>query len=522
MLASATGEALRTQPAKTVLHLLHRAARDAGSITAVSADRRALNYREYGGLVAGLAARLADLGAAGERVALLMGNSLEMAVSVFAAQAAGAQVVPLNPFYTERELAPILADAEPKIVLHDPALAPSAAKLCDGRAVLIAAGGVLNDEWTKLGPEALEPYLPDPDRLGLLQYTGGTTGRSKGVELRHAQLAVNVEQREARLPTRLRQERVMCVMPLFHVFALAMCLYLAVRAQSRLVILPRYKPDGVVDALRRERITILPAGPTIFTGLLQTPGFAELDFSALKACYSGSAPLPEDVLRRWRDVTGTLIFEGFGQTEAGPVLTYTGPATEPKVGSVGPPLAETAIEIVDLVDRTKVLDRGQSGEIRAKGPQIMSGYRNLPAETAAALESSWLYTGDIGKMDEDGYLFIRDRKKDLVIVGGYNVYPREVDEVLFEHPAVAEAAAFGIADPFYGEIIAAHAVLRASHTIESDALIAHCRANLAPYKVPRRLTIVDSLPKTAAGKIDKAALRRAETGQDMGATVPPR
>jgi long-chain acyl-CoA synthetase len=432
-----------------------------------------------------------------------------MAVSVLAAQAAGAQVVPLNPLYTERELAPILADAEPRIVIYDHALAPAIDALCAGRGpTLLRAEELLENAWFALGPDALERNLPEADRPALLQYTGGTTGRSKGVNLTHGQLAVNVEQREARLPTRLRQEHVLCVMPLFHVFALSMCLYLALRSQSRLVILPRYKPDAVTSALARERITILPAGPTIFTGLLQTPGFADLDFSALQACYSGSAPLPDEVLRRWREVTGTYIYEGFGQTEAGPVLTYAGPETQQKPGSVGVPLPATTVEIVDLTDRTKVLGTGQPGEIRARGPQIMSGYRNLPDETAAALCDGWLYTGDIGEMDEEGYLFVRDRKKDMVIVGGYNVYPREIDEVLFQHPAVAEAAAFGVSDPYYGEIIAAQAVLRPGGALGVDDLVAHCRANLAPYKIPRRLEIVDALPKTAAGKIDKAALRR--------------
>jgi long-chain acyl-CoA synthetase len=509
MCASVSGEPLRTEPGASVIHLLAKAARERPDSPAVTANGRTVTYARYAGLVAGLARRLVALGASGERVALVMGNSLEMAVSILAGQAAGAQVVPLNPFYTERELAPILADAAPRFIIYDPVLASAVPALCRAiDTILLQADGLLDTSWVVLGPEALDRLLPQPGQLALVQYTGGTTGRSKGVELTHAQLAVNVEQREARLPTRCGEEHVLCVMPLFHVFALAMCLYLAIRAESRLVILPRYKPDAVIDALARERITILPAGPTIFTGLLQAPGFAELDFSALNACYSGSAPLPEEVLRRWRDVTASYIYEGFGQTEAGPVLTYAGPETARKVGSVGLPLPETTVEIVDL-HRKRVVERGECGEIRARGPQVMSGYRNLPEETAAALQDGWLYTGDIGELDEDGYLFIRDRKKDMVIVGGYNVYPREVDEVLFQHPAVAEAAAFGIPDPFYGEIVAARAVLKHGASPSVDELLLHCRANLAPYKIPRRLEIVEALPKTAAGKIDKAALRLA-------------
>jgi long-chain acyl-CoA synthetase len=496
VLARADGGPLIADVAPSMVHLLHQAARTAPDQPALTFGDETISYAQYAGLVAGLARRLRERGAAGNRVAVVLPNSIDAAVALFAAQAAGAQVVPVNPLYTTRELEQIFADATP----------------C---AALTGDAG-LDPAWKHLGADALADLLPDPDARAFLQYTGGTTGRSKGVDIRHRQVTTNIEQRELRLPTRQGRETVLCVMPLFHVFAQAMCLHLAVRAVSRLVILPRYKPEAVMDALTTERITILPAGPTIFTGLLQAPGFAALDFSALHACYSGSAPLPEEILKRWHAVTGSFIYEGYGQTEAGPVLTYIGPNTARKGGSVGPPLAGTQIEIVDLADPTRVLARNERGEIRARGPQIMSGYRNLPAETAAALAADgWLYTGDIGELDDDGYLAIRDRKKDLVIVGGYNVYPREVDEVLYAHPAILEAAAFGKPDGFYGEVMVATVVLKDSTTPEE--LVAHCRDNLAPYKVPRVITVANALPKTAAGKIDKVALRRAAGAVPNGA-----
>jgi long-chain acyl-CoA synthetase len=487
--AHAEGGPLTAEIAPSVVHLLHEAARNAPDRPALTCDGETLNYAHYAGLVAGLARRLRERGAAGGRVAVVLSNSIDAAVALFAAQAAGAQVVPVNPSYTARELEQIFSDATPCVTLTN-----------DDR---------LDPAWKDLGADALAGFLPDPDPLALLQYTGGTTGRPKGVDIRHRQVTTNIAQRELRLPTRHGRETVLCVMPLFHVFAQAMCLYLAVRAMSRLVILPRYKPEAVMDAITTERITILPAGPTIFTGLLQSADFSALDFSALHACYSGSAPLPEEIPKRWHEVTGSFIYEGYGQTEAGPVLTYIGPETARKAGSVGLPLAGTQIEIVDLADPSKVLPRNTRGEIRARGPQIMSGYRNRPDETAAALADGWLHTGDIGELDDDGYLFIRDRKKDLVIVGGYNVYPREVDEVLYRHPDVAEAAAFGRPDSFYGEVIVAAVVLRDGCGTTAEELIAHCRANLAPYKVPRVITLTNALPKTAAGKIDKVALRRA-------------
>ena len=498
--------------------MLAWAAREAPDVPALSAGGQGWTYAAYAGLVAGLAARLAALGCAGQRVALLMSNSVEMAVATFAAQAAGAQVVPLNPFYTPRELRPILADAAPLVVIGDTALSPALAELAAeaGCTVLEGrpGGGLLDPAWPKLGAGALAAFTPQPASLSVLQYTGGTTGRSKGVMLTHAQIATCVEQREARLPTRLRRETVLCVMPMFHSFASAMCLYLAVRAQSRLLVLPRYKPDLAIAAIAAETVTIIPAGPTIFTGLLGAPGFAGLDFSALYACYSGSAPLPEEVLRRWHAVTGSFIYEGYGQTEAGPILTYAGPATEKKVGAVGLPLPGTVVEIVDVAEPGRVVGRGTVGEIRARGPQVMVGYRNLPTETEAALVDGWLYTGDVGVIDEDGYLSIRDRRKDLVIVGGYNVYPREVDEVLYEHPAIAEAAAIGVPDPFYGEVIAGYVVLRAGTTASVQGIIEHCRKNLAPYKVPRHIRVLDRIAKTPAGKIDKVALRSMAVQED--------
>lgn len=511
MLAQGDGGPLTASIAPSVVHLLHDAARSAPESPAVTFDDETVTYVEYAGLVAGLANVLRHKGAAGERVAVVLPNSLDTAVALFAAQAAGAQVVPVNPAYTARELEQILSDAAPRIVLFWQAAAPDIPSL--GQAIGcecldLSIGGRLDPAWKALGAGALSGYLPDPGSLAMLQYTGGTTGRSKGVDILHRQVTTNIEQREARLPTRSGRESVLCVMPLFHVFAQAMCLYLAVRARSRLVILLRFKPEAVMDALKTEGISLFPAGPTVFTGLLQTPGFSALDFSTLHACYSGSAPLPQEILNRWREVTGSFIYEGYGQTEAGPVLTYIGPGTQRRAGSVGLPLAGTQVEIVALDDRNKVLARNDRGEIRARGPQIMSGYRNLPGETATALSpDGWLYTGDIGEMDDEGYLFIRDRKKDLVIVGGYNVYPREIDEVLYQHPDVAEAAAFGIPDSYYGEVVVAKVALKNGCDVTSDDLIAHCRKNLAPYKVPRTLTLADTLPKTDAGKIDKVALR---------------
>lgn len=500
----------------TVVHMLADAAERSPQAEALVCGDRRLTYAQYLRCVAGFAQELVAQGCRGGRVALVCGNSLDMPVAMFAVHAAGAQAVPINPAYTPREMSYILEDAAPAAIVYDAEVAatvePLIASLAIPHAVRLGPGGRALDGWKEDAALAL-PQRPRPDDLATLQYTGGTTGWPKGVNISHAQMSVNISQREAALPTRPDDERILCMMPLFHVFAVAMCLHLAAYCRGRLLIMPRYSAPGVLDRIGRERVTRLPAGPTVFIGLLNDEHFATTDFSSLRTAYSGSAPLPEETLRCWQERTGSPILEGYGQTEAGPVLTYIRDGGPLKVGSSGPPLPMTEIEIVDVETGKKTLGIGEIGEIRARGPQIMSGYRNKPAETAEALRAGWLYTGDIGELDADGYIYIRDRKKDMAIVGGYNVYPREVDEVLFTHPDVKEAAAAGVPDTYYGETIRAYVVLKPGAAATADDLLAHCRANLARYKVPSRIFVVDALPRTTVGKIDRVALRKELASQ---------
>ncbi len=497
----------------TVVHMLAEAARRAGEATALVLGESRLTYAQYLRCVAGFARELVGRGARGSRVALVCGNSLDMPVATFAAHAAGAQAVPINPAYTTRELEHILRDAAPAVLIHDaevrPTVEPLAAALgIPHRIEVGGASGSSLTRWRDDASQRLPEPLPAPESFATLQYTGGTTGLPKGVNITHAQMSVNISQREAALPTRPDDEAVLCMMPLFHVFAVAMCLHLAPYCRGKLVILPRYKPELVLETIEREGITRLPAGPTVFIGLLAHERFARTDFARLRTSYSGSAPLPEATLQQWFAATGSPILEGFGQTEAGPVLTYVREGAQLRAGSVGPALPLTEVQIVDVESGTKVLPAGERGEIRARGPQIMSGYRNRPKETAEALRDGWLYTGDIGELDADGWLYIRDRKKDMAIVGGYNVYPREVDEVLFAHPDVVEAASSGVPDPYYGEAIRAYAVLKPGARATADDLVAHCKANLARYKVPAKIYLVSELPRTTVGKIDRIALRQ--------------
>ncbi|MGS1005788.1 AMP-binding protein [Achromobacter anxifer] len=489
--------------------LLARAARDWPERTALVCGARRIDYRRYAAEVWAAARHLRVHAPSGARVATLLGNSDLACVATLALQCSGNQHVPLNPLYTARELEFILRDAQPALLIADAASAAVAAPLAAALDIRLVAEEEAR-AWMGPEPGTDDSPLDDADvqAPALLQYTGGTTGQPKGVILGRDAIATNVLQRELALPTRYGADSVLCAMPLFHSYGMAMGLFLAASAAATLVVLPRYRPDDVCDAVERERITLFPGSPTIYTGLLSHARFAATDWSSVRVCYSGSAPLAEEVHRRWEAAVGAPIYEGYGQTEAGPILTYNGPAGT-RHGSVGMPVADTEVQVVDLESGTVVLPPGQRGEIRARGPQIMQGYQARPDATAETLRDGWLYTGDIGEFAQDGFLYIRDRKKDLVISGGYNVYPREVDEVLYLHPDVAEAAAVGWPDSYRGEVIRAFVVLRPGAAVDEAGLIAHCQCNLARYKVPAVIQIMAALPYTGANKVDKKALRAA-------------
>lgn len=496
----------------SVVAMLAAAAAEAPDVEALVDGERRIDYADMLASVAAFAHELQALGARGERVATLVGNSIEACVAAYGVLAAGAQHVPLNPLLTPHELAFILADAAPAVLVVDEALADAAC--APARAAGIGEIVVVGPRTRRLdvptGRRLALPPLPDPQAVALLQYTGGTTGRAKGVELTHDAIAVNVAQREALLPSR-RGDRILCMMPLSHAYAMAMGLFLAPYAGGTLVILPRYQPDAVLDAVERERISVFPGSPTVFTGLLAHPRFDRTDWSRVHTCYSGASALPAPLLARWQAATGCPVHEGYGMTEAGPVLSFNPVGRPIRPGSVGVPVPLTAIEIVDVETGERVIGAGERGEIRARGPQLMRGYRHRPDETAQALRGGWLYTGDIGELDADGWLYVRDRKKDMAIVGGYNVYPREVEEALFAHPAIADAAVVGVPDDYRGERLVAHVVLRPGARADDDSLREYCGERLARYKWPSAFVRHDALPRTSANKTDKNALRRAGT-----------
>jgi long-chain acyl-CoA synthetase len=498
----------------TVVHMLADAVRLAPDREALVCGSDRLSYAEFGRCVGALATELVALGVhRGQRVAILLGNSVDLCIAFFAAQTAGAQAAPLNPMYTTHELEPLLKDMEATVIIHDAGLTGVLTPLIKAFstthriAVGPAAPGRRLTAGRQSGPALDSLEFPLPEDLALLLYTGGTTGLPKGVELSHTCIAYNEAQLNSLVPTRMEQERLLCAMPLCHIYALQVCLHNIIYCRGCLVMLSRYSVKSVTEALIGEQITLLSGGPTMFIGLLADEGFKKLQFPHLRCSYSGSAALAEETLRQWERASGAPVLEGYGQTETSGGVTFNPFNGVCKPGSVGIAVADAEIQIVDIETGTEIIPQGEAGEIRVRGPQNMLGYRGRPRDTAAVLRDGWLYTGDIGYLDADGYLFICDRKKELVIVSGFNVYPREVEEVFFLHPDILEAAVIGISDAYQGEALKAYVVCRAGSILDTDSLQQHCRAHLAPYKVPRLIEFLDSLPRTSVGKLDKKSLR---------------
>ncbi len=495
----------------SIVHAIDFASRHVPDRNALHCEDRTLTYAELARAVGGLADRLRTLGARGSRVVLLMNNSIEMAVASLAAMAAGAQVAPMNPNYTDREMTPLMADTAPAVILahpdHEGKARAQAAKLGACAVERIEPEGRTIGAWAADAGITLPRPLPAADDRSCIFFTGGTTGVPKGAEHTHAGLVSYCRQITALWPMDFDAERLLIVAPMFHVFGHHFGCLWAMYIRGSLIIVPRYKPEIVLSELDRHRVTVFPGGPaSIFFGLMAHPDFAQSDLSALKFCLAGGAPVPGALLEAWEKATGAPILEGLGMSEGAPVTCSPKDAPR-KLMSVGIVPPATDIQIVDLATGAEKMPPGERGEIRVRGPQFTIGYRNKPEETANAIRDGWLYTGDIGYFDEDGYLFVVDRKKELIFVGGYNVYPREIDEVLHAHPAVHEAAAVGMPDDFRGEVVKAFVAPKPGTRVTEDELKAWCAERLAPYKVPVAIEIVVALPKSGAAKIDKLALR---------------
>ena len=498
---------------ESLVHMLLAAVDAQPQLDAVVFEQRRITYSEFGRAVAGLAKRLEAVGSKrGERVILLMANSIEMDVALMAVMATGAQVAPVNPFLTLPELQRQLGDMSACAIvcdkLSEDKAAAVAAEFGIPTRLTLGAGGVALDAWKADASLQIDrSRLPKLDDIALLLFTGGSTGVPKGVNHTHRGLLNSILQHVTVWPCKFGAERFLNVAPMFHIWGLAYSTWVPIYTQSTLVMVPRYDADKVVQGLSDHKITVFAGGPApIYMGLLASPAFAKADLSQLRYCPSGGAPCPEELHREWLEKTGQPILEGWGMTEGAPFCLnlYDG---KRKLLSVGNPVPGTELQVVDLEEGERVLPLGERGEFRVRGPQMMTGYRNQPEETARAMRDGWVYTGDIGYVDEDGFVFLVDRKKDMVIVGGYNVYPREVDEVLFKHPKIREAATVGKRDARLGEVLVAFVVLDAGAALTKEEFFEYCKTEMVKYKRPVEVHFVEALPKTGTNKINRRALR---------------
>ncbi|KPV44418.1 long-chain-fatty-acid--CoA ligase [Alicyclobacillus ferrooxydans] len=490
-------------------------------------------YKQLADAVSLFASRLQQAGIQkGDRVAIMLPNSPHFVISYYGILTAGAVVTQVNPMLVERELAHILQDSGAKAIVALDAVYPRVKAVeseSDVSTVVVVslqpsgvsfAPDVTFEEFLEQGKTVpVTPVSVDPaEDLAILQYTGGTTGRSKGAMLTHRNLLANVIQSYEFFKDEFRpgQDRCLTVIPLFHVFGMTSCMNLTLYTGSSLVLLPRFDIKEVLETIQREKPTTFPGVPTMYVALTNYPGVESYGVNSIRTCNSGSAPMPVELLREFERKTGAKILEGYGLSEASPTTHCNPPFTERKPGSVGVGFPSTEYKIVDTETGEHEMPVGELGELVVRGPQVMKGYWNMPEETAKTLRDGWLYTGDIAKMDEDGYLYIMDRKKDLIIASGYNVYPREIEEVIYEHPAVKEAAVVGVADPYRGETVKAFIVLKDGASCTEEEMSAYCKANMAPYKVPKLIEFRTELPKTNVGKVLRRTLRETEAEAAAG------
>lgn len=504
-----------------------------------------ISYKKLKELSETVAANLRSYGLSpGDRVAIMLPNLPQTIIAYWAVLKAGGSVVMTNPLYMEKEMIHHFTDSEAGFLITLDLLWPKVEALMPrlglNRVFVTSISDCLrfplnflykikahrekknsaipfDDEkviaWKRLVKkgEVFIKYTPDPrNDLAALQYTGGTTGVSKGVMLTHYNLSANVKQAVTILHDVRHENTVLGLLPYFHIYGLTVCVNFATAIGATLAPYPRFVPREVLKAVQKLKPTIFPCAPAVFMALLQQKDIENFDLSSINYCISGSAPMPVEVIEKFKKMTGAEIIEGYGLTEASPITHLNPLRGKRKVGSIGMPFPDTDAAIVDMELGTVRLPPGKIGELILKGPQVMKGYWNRPDETAGAVRNNWLYTGDIAYMDEEGYFYIVDRKKDLIITGGYNVYPREIDEVMLEHPKVKEAVSVGIPNETRGEVIKAYIVPKSGEKLTKAEIISFCREKLAGFKVPKQVEFRDDLPKTIVGKVLRRALREEE------------
>lgn len=510
-------------PEESVSDMLQDSIAKYGDHTALYFYGKEISYKGLGQQAAAFASSLQQNSfEKGDRVALMLPNCPQFVIGYYGTLQAGGIVTQVNPMLVGKELEHILNDSDVEtIVIYEPLL-PVINKIIDNTSIkhvikVNIEGRDTEDSmavgFTNFLAKATKPSVPvtinPSEDVAVLQYTGGTTGRSKGAMLTHRNVLANVMQAYEYFKDGivLGEDRYLTVIPLFHVFGMTSCMNLSIYTGSMSIMLPKFDLEEVLQTIKDLKPTSFPGVPTMYVALTSHPKAEQYGIDSIKLCNSGSAPMPGELLRSFESKTGAQILEGYGLSESSPVTHCNPMFATRKPGSIGIAIPSTDCKIVDLEEGKRELPAGELGEIVIKGPQVMKGYWNMPEETAHALRDGWLYTGDIARMDEDGYVFIIDRKKDLIIASGYNIYPRDVEEIIYEHPAVQEAVVVGIPDPYRGETIKAVVVLRDGKECSKEELVAYCKENMAAYKVPKVVEFRKELPKTNVGKILRRKIR---------------
>ncbi|SDC25530.1 long-chain-fatty-acid--CoA ligase [Shouchella lonarensis] len=486
----------------------------------------------------------------GDRVAIMSANCPQAVIGYYATLMVGGVVVQTNPLYVERELEHQLNDSGAKVLICLDLVMPRVRNVRSKTPVETVIVTSIKDylpfpknllfplvqekkgmpkvkvtydertlrftQMIKEGQVEEANVVVEIDDLALLQYTGGTTGPAKGVMLTHRNLVVNTQQSKAWLyKTNPSEERILGALPFFHVYGMTAVMNQSILTGAAMVLVPKFNPEEVLKTIEKQRITLFPGAPTMYVALINHPDIGKYDLSSIKACLSGSAPLPLEVQETFEEITKGRIVEGYGLTETSPIACANPVWDKRKPGSVGIPWPDTEVMIYS-VEKDGEADIGEVGEIWIKGPQVMSGYWNRPEATAQVFHGEWFRSGDMGRMDEEGYVYIVDRQKELIIAGGFNIYPREVEEVLYSHPAVMEAAVIGVPDEYRGETVKAFIVLKPEMEVTEKDLETYCRKSLAAFKIPRLYEFREELPKTLVGKILKRALIEEEMNQKEG------
>lgn len=483
-------------------------------------------YGELDTAITRFASGLKQLGVKeGDHIALLLGNSPHFVIGLYGALRLGAIVIPINPIYTADEIGYILNNGDVKLVIGLDLMVPLAEKmhqLLPKVEHYIICETIPNSNWeedakqlsvspkmksfTRIvaqGDPAFQgPSLSDDD-VAIILYTSGTTGKPKGAMLTHRNLYSNAKDVADYLRMN-EQDRVITALPMFHVFCLTVALNAPLMSGATVLIVPKFSPKEVFAIAKTYEATVFAGVPTMYNFLFQYPEGNPSDLKALRLCISGGASLPVALLNNFEKKFNVVISEGYGLSEASPVTCFN-PLDRPrKAGSIGTSILHVENKIVNELGEE--VDNGEVGELVVRGPNVMKGYYRMPEETAAAIRDGWLYTGDLARKDDEGYFYIVDRKKDLVLVGGYNVYPREVEEVLYNHPDVVEVAVFGVPDPNFGEAVRSVVVSKNPNLTENE-LLEYCKGHLAKYKVPASIEFIDELPKNTTGKILRRALK---------------